>query len=66
MFFQTEFNYAMHFRVSAHRLILSMACDYFAAMFNGSHRESSETEITLHDIPGTALKCLIQFCYTGI
>ncbi|XP_055696149.1 kelch-like protein 5 [Lutzomyia longipalpis] len=52
-------------RVPAHRLVLSAASAYFAAMFTGSLRETQEREITLGEVTGTALQLLVQYCYTG-
>lgn len=34
-------------------------------MFTGSLRESEEEEITLGEVPGDALRSLVQYCYSG-
>lgn len=52
-------------KVAAHRIVLSAASPYFAAMFTGSLREVNETEITLQEVDGDSLYQLIQYCYTG-
>lgn len=52
-------------RVQAHRIVLSAASPYFAAMFTGSLREVNESEITLQEVDGDSLYQLIQYCYTG-
>ncbi|XP_055377632.1 kelch-like protein 5 isoform X2 [Condylostylus longicornis] len=53
-------------RVPAHRLVLSASSAYFAAMFTGSLRETTEEEVTLGEVNGDALQILIQYCYTGL
>ncbi|XP_059617803.1 kelch-like protein 5 [Phlebotomus argentipes] len=52
-------------KISAHRNVLSVASDYFEAMFTGDFRESREEEVTLDEIPGDDLRRLVKFCYTG-
>ncbi|XP_059618147.1 kelch-like protein 5 [Phlebotomus argentipes] len=52
-------------RISAHRVVLSAASDYFEAMFTGDFRESREEEVILNEIPGDDLRRLVKFCYTG-
>ncbi|KAF4530009.1 hypothetical protein B566_EDAN009185 [Ephemera danica] len=36
--------------IPAHRLVLSASSSYFAAMFGGGLRESSQTEVEMHDV----------------
>ncbi|XP_013786072.1 kelch-like protein 5 [Limulus polyphemus] len=52
-------------RIPAHRLVLSSASDYFAAMFTNNLREAVEQEVVLHNVDPDALSCLIEYCYTG-
>jgi kelch-like protein 1/4/5 len=52
-------------KVQAHRLVLSAASEYFAAMFTGNLRESGESEITLGDVNGDVLQAVVNYCYTG-
>jgi hypothetical protein len=52
-------------RFGAHRLMLSAASDYFAAMFTSNLREATQEEIEMHDVDPDALWDLILFCYTG-
>ncbi|KAJ3653163.1 hypothetical protein Zmor_012427 [Zophobas morio] len=52
-------------KVQAHRLVLSAASEYFAAMFTGSLRESGESEVTLGDVSGDVLQAVVNYCYTG-
>ncbi|KAG5880596.1 hypothetical protein JTB14_002401 [Gonioctena quinquepunctata] len=52
-------------RVQAHRLVLSAASEYFAAMFTGSLSNAEETEITLVDVNGDVLQAVVNYCYTG-
>lgn len=52
-------------RIPAHRLVLSAASDYFAAMFTNNVREASMEEINIHDVDADALASLIHYAYTG-
>lgn len=52
-------------RIPAHRIILSAATPYFAAMFTNNMQERNQQEIILHEIHGNELKALIDFIYTG-
>ena len=52
-------------RIPAHRIVLSAASDYFAAMFNSDCREATEKEVVMQNIDSEALAELIQFMYTG-
>lgn len=52
-------------RISAHRLVLSSASDYFAAMFTSNVREATQEEIHLKDVDPEALAALINYTYTG-
>ena len=53
-------------RIPAHRLVLSANCEYFAAMFTNSLRETFQHEIELKEVDGDALWTLVQYFYTGI
>ena len=52
-------------RIPAHRLVLSAASDYFAAMFMNNVREASMEEVELKDVDPDALASLVQYTYTG-
>lgn len=52
-------------RISAHRLVLSANCEYFAAMFTNKLRETTQDEIELKEIDGNSLAALIKYFYTG-
>lgn len=52
-------------RIPAHRVVLSAASDYFAAMFTSDCREANEKEVVLQNIEAEALAELIQYMYTG-
>ena len=52
-------------RVAAHRVVLSAASDYFAAMFTSDVKEATMEEIRLKDVDSEALANLIQYMYTG-
>jgi len=52
-------------RISAHRLILSSASEYFRAMFNSDVLEATQEEINLNHIDPEALENLVSYMYTG-
>lgn len=53
-------------KVKAHRLVLSAASEYFAAMFTGSlPLNSQQSEITLGEVNGDVLQAVVNYCYTG-
>ncbi|XP_014235345.2 kelch-like protein 5 [Trichogramma pretiosum] len=52
-------------RIPAHRLVLSANCEYFAAMFTNSLRETFENTIELKDVDGNALWTVIRYFYSG-
>lgn len=52
-------------RIPAHRLVLSVASDYFAAMFTNDVREATMEEIKIKDVDPEALYALISYTYTG-
>ena len=52
-------------RLPAHRLVLSAASDYFAAMFTNDVREASMEEIKMKDVDPDALTSIVSFAYTG-
>lgn len=54
-----------NFRISAHRIILSGSSDYFRTMFTSLFAEGHQSEITLANVKGDALKQITDFCYTG-
>ncbi|XP_014207019.1 kelch-like protein 5 [Copidosoma floridanum] len=53
-------------RIPAHRLVLSANCEYFAAMFTNSLRETFQNEIELKEVDGDALWGIVRYFYTGI
>ncbi|XP_041358583.1 kelch-like protein 5 isoform X1 [Gigantopelta aegis] len=52
-------------RIPAHRLVLTAASDYFAAMFTSDVREASMNEIKMKDVDPEALAALVTYTYTG-
>ncbi|KAK3881543.1 hypothetical protein Pcinc_014015 [Petrolisthes cinctipes] len=52
-------------RIRAHRLVLSAASDYFAAMFTSPVLEATQEEVALRDMDAEALLTLVNYCYTG-
>lgn len=56
---------AANCRISAHRIVLSSASDYFAAMFTNDLREAIEPEVVMEDIDPHALQALVDYCYSG-
>ena len=52
-------------RLPAHRLVLSAASDYFAAMFTNDVREATMEEIKMKDVDPDALAAIVNFAYTG-
>ena len=52
-------------RLPAHRLVLSAASDYFAAMFTSDVREAGMGEIQIKGVDSDALASLVQYVYTG-
>ncbi|XP_037780569.1 kelch-like protein 5 isoform X1 [Penaeus monodon] len=52
-------------RIRAHRLVLSAASDYFAAMFTSPVLEATQEEVVMRDMDSDALQTLINYCYTG-
>ncbi|KAK2163179.1 hypothetical protein LSH36_84g06012 [Paralvinella palmiformis] len=53
-------------RIPAHRIVLSAASDYFAAMFTSDCREANEKEVIMQNIDSEALTELIQYMYTDL
>jgi hypothetical protein len=53
-----------HFPV--HRCILSAWSTYFASMFSGSWRETSQSEIRLIGVSAAALEKALEFIYRGV
>ena len=51
-------------RFSAHKAILTCACDYFQGMFSPGFQESAMSEITIPGSPESFTK-LLEFAYTG-
>ncbi|GFY57250.1 kelch-like protein 5 [Trichonephila inaurata madagascariensis] len=56
---------ASEVEITAHRLVLSSASDYFFAMFTGELMEASMSRVHLEDTDPVALRALIEFCYSG-
>lgn len=52
-------------RIEAHRIVLSAASDYFAAMFTNDFGESFQNEVELQAVDPDALETLVAYCYTG-
>ncbi len=52
--------------IHGHRIVLSAASDYFAAMFTNDVREATQEEITMKDVDPDALASLVNYMYTGI
>ncbi|XP_069189619.1 kelch-like protein 5 isoform X2 [Procambarus clarkii] len=52
-------------RIRAHRLVLSAASDYFAAMFTSPVLEATQEEVAMRDMDSDALLTLVNYCYTG-
>lgn len=50
--------------VSAHRSVLAVTSDYFAAMFRLDMREKNKEVIVINGVSGAILKSLVAFCYT--
>lgn len=53
-------------KIAAHRVVLSAASDYFAAMFMSDVREATQHEIAMKEVDADALAALIDYMYTGI
>ncbi|XP_044538753.1 kelch-like protein 4 [Gracilinanus agilis] len=53
-------------KIPAHRLVLSAASDYFAAMFTNDVLEAKQEEIKMEGIDPDALKALVHYAYTGV
>ena len=53
-------------RIPAHRLVLSAASDYFAAMFTSDVREATMEEIKMKDVDPDALAAIVNYAYTGL
>lgn len=52
-------------RIPAHRLVLSAASDYFAAMFTNDVREAKMEEIVMKDVDPESLVAIVNYAYTG-
>ncbi|XP_014663237.1 PREDICTED: kelch-like protein 5 [Priapulus caudatus] len=52
-------------RIHAHRIVLSAASDYFAAMFTSDVREAQQEEVPLKDVDSDSVLALVEYCYTG-
>lgn len=51
--------------ITAHRLVLSSASDYFRAMFTGDLLEANMARVQMEDTDPIALQALVNFCYSG-
>uniref|UniRef100_A0A2P2HW93 Kelch-like protein 5 n=1 Tax=Hirondellea gigas TaxID=1518452 RepID=A0A2P2HW93_9CRUS len=49
----------------AHRLVLSAASDYFAAMFTSGLSEASQEHVNLPHVDAESMQTLLHYCYTG-
>eukprot|EP00602_Paraphysomonas_sp_CaronLab_P001897 CAMPEP_0185019930 /NCGR_PEP_ID=MMETSP1103-20130426/2514_1 /TAXON_ID=36769 /ORGANISM="Paraphysomonas bandaiensis, Strain Caron Lab Isolate" /LENGTH=313 /DNA_ID=CAMNT_0027550503 /DNA_START=712 /DNA_END=1653 /DNA_ORIENTATION=- len=52
-------------RVPGHRLVLSLACDRFRAMFQHGFQESRQLEVVLQETDYTTFCYLLDYMYTG-
>jgi kelch-like protein 1/4/5 len=53
-------------RIAAHRVLLSAASDYFAAMFTSDvSSEARQEEVKIHDVDPAAMETLVHYMYTG-
>lgn len=52
-------------RIAAHKFILSMQSNVFAAMFATEMKEKTEGVVKLDDMGGDGLKVFLKFVYTG-
>ena len=53
-------------RIPGHRLVLSAASDYFAAMFTNDVREAKMEEIVMKDVDPESMEAIVNYAYTGI
>ncbi|XP_042906342.1 kelch-like protein 5 isoform X2 [Parasteatoda tepidariorum] len=51
--------------ITAHRLVLSSASDYFYAMFTSDLMEATLSRVPMEGTDPIALQALVEFCYTG-
>lgn len=56
---------AGEFNLPAHKVILASCSPYFCAMFSGDMKESNESEVTIKGFDPTAIKSLLEFCYSS-
>jgi len=49
--------------LKCHKAVLSLSSEHFFRMFTNSFRESSQKQISLHDVFLPAFKQLLQYCY---
>ena len=52
-------------RIAAHRVLLSAASDYFAAMFTSDVTEATQEEVKIRDVDPEAMEMLVHYMYTG-
>ena len=52
-------------RIHGHRIVLSAASDYFAAMFTNDVKEATQEEVKMKDVDPEALSSLVNYMYTG-
>ena len=48
--------------IACSKELLCKNSDYFRAMFNSKMRESSQTDVTLHDVDVKSLRALVSYC----
>jgi kelch-like protein 1/4/5 len=52
-------------RIPGHRLVLSAASDYFAAMFTNDVKEAKMEEIVMKDVDPESMEAIVNYAYTG-
>lgn len=51
--------------VHAHRAFLAAFSDYFCALLGSGLNESTQNEVTLHEVDGDSFVQIIEFAYSG-
>jgi len=52
-------------QIPAHRIVLSSASDYFAAMFTSDVLEATQNEVNIKDVDPDAMTALVKYMYDG-